>query len=73
MALDRLGLDMPYICSAGSLVSSGKNGRVISARTFLIHEELIRIIEFARQNNAGLIADSLLETGGSNQMNSVKF
>jgi Cof subfamily protein (haloacid dehalogenase superfamily) len=59
MALDMLGLDMPYICSAGSLVSSGKNGTVISARTFLIHEELIRIIEFTRQNNAGLIADSL--------------
>ena len=62
MAIDMLGLDMPYICSAGSLVRSGIKGYVISARTFLIHDELIRIIEFTQNNGAGLIADSLDES-----------
>jgi hypothetical protein len=62
MAIEMLGLDMPYICSAGSLVCSGRKGYVISARTFLIHDELIKIIEFAQKNDAGLIADSLDES-----------
>lgn len=61
MALDMTEIDMPYICSAGSLVSSGKNGIIISARTFHIQEELLRIVDFTRRNNAGLIADSISE------------
>jgi Cof subfamily protein (haloacid dehalogenase superfamily) len=59
MALDMLGMDMPYISSAGSLICAGKNKEVISARTFQIDEELIRIVKFVRENNSGLIADSL--------------
>jgi Cof subfamily protein (haloacid dehalogenase superfamily) len=59
MALDMLGMDMPFICSAGSLVCSGKDDQVISARTFIIKEELHRIVNFAREHNSGLIADSL--------------
>jgi Cof subfamily protein (haloacid dehalogenase superfamily) len=59
LVLDMLGMEMPYISSAGSLISSGKNKDVISARTFLIDEELSRIVDFTRGNNSGLIADSL--------------
>jgi Cof subfamily protein (haloacid dehalogenase superfamily) len=59
MALDMLGMDMPYICSAGSLICSGKGDGVISARSFQIAEELLRIVSFARNYDAGLIADSL--------------
>jgi Cof subfamily protein (haloacid dehalogenase superfamily) len=59
LALDMLGMDMPYISSAGSLICKGKNHEVISARTFQIDWELTRIVEFVRENNCGLIADSL--------------
>jgi Cof subfamily protein (haloacid dehalogenase superfamily) len=60
MVTEKLSVDIPYICSAGSLISSGTNGKIISARTFHIKDELYRIIDFSRQHNAGLIADSLL-------------
>ncbi len=59
MALDMLGMDMPYICSAGSLICSGKDGDTISARTFQIQDELLKIVNFARLNHSGLIADTL--------------
>ena len=60
-ALDMVGLQMPVICSAGSLVLGDHGSLIISARTFQIDEELTRIADFARNNNAGLIADSLEE------------
>jgi hypothetical protein len=59
LALDMLGMDMPFISSAGSLICAGKNKEVISARTFQINEELSRIVDFSRSYNSGLIADSL--------------
>lgn len=61
-ALDMLGLDLPYICSAGALVCAGKavDGlRVISARTFNAISELRPLIDFARRAGLGLIADTL--------------
>jgi Cof subfamily protein (haloacid dehalogenase superfamily) len=57
-ALDMLELDLPYICSSGSLIRSGRNGEVISARTFHKHDELETIIRFARQTGIGLIAEA---------------
>jgi Cof subfamily protein (haloacid dehalogenase superfamily) len=57
MTLELLGMDLPYISSAGAAVFSGKNGRIISARTFHAKAELGTVIAFARQTNAGLVAD----------------
>jgi len=59
MALEMLGLDMPYICSAGSLIHSGRDGYTISARTFQVQAELPKIVNFTRRHNSGLIADTL--------------
>jgi len=59
LALRLLGMDMPFISSAGSLICAGINNKVISARSFLIDEELSRIADFSRRNNSGLIADSI--------------
>ena len=58
-AVDMLGIEMPIICSAGSLILTDHGSESISARTFQIDEELIRIVDFARSYNTGLIADSM--------------
>lgn len=59
MALDMLDMDIPFICSAGSLVCKSRRNGILSARTFEIKEELLRIVTFARDTDSGLIADSL--------------
>jgi Cof subfamily protein (haloacid dehalogenase superfamily) len=59
VALDLLGIEMPVICSAGSLIYSNHGTERISARTFQITDELSRIVSFTREHKAGLIADSL--------------
>ena len=58
-AIDMLGMEMPVICSAGSLVYKDHGSEIISARTFQIQDELTRIVDFARKYDTGLIADSL--------------
>jgi Cof subfamily protein (haloacid dehalogenase superfamily) len=58
-ALSMLDMDMPYICSAGSLICSGFGDSILSARTFELDEELDHIVDFTRKNNIGLIADTL--------------
>jgi Cof subfamily protein (haloacid dehalogenase superfamily) len=58
LALDMLGLDLPFICSAGSLTYKNKTERLF-ARTFEIDDELNRIVNFVRETNSGLIADTL--------------
>lgn len=58
-AIDMLGMEMPVICSAGSLIYKDHGSEIISARTFQIQDELTRIVDFARKYDAGLIADSL--------------
>lgn len=61
MALDMLGLDLPYVCSAGALVCAGKTvdaPRIISARTFDAIDELRHLIAYARDFGLGLIADT---------------
>jgi Cof subfamily protein (haloacid dehalogenase superfamily) len=57
IVLDMLGMDLPYICCAGSLIRSGKYGDVISARPFHNSQELNKVIAYVRRNNAGLVAD----------------
>ena len=57
LALELLGIDLPFISSAGAGIFSGKNGNIISARSFHAREELDKVIAYARQNNAGLVAD----------------
>jgi Cof subfamily protein (haloacid dehalogenase superfamily) len=59
MALEMIGMDLPYAASAGALICSGKGGEIISARTFHAKLEVDRVIDFARRHNAGLIADTL--------------
>jgi hypothetical protein len=56
--MDMLGLKMPVICSAGSLIFTDHGSDTVSARTFQIQDELTRIIDFARIYDIGLIADS---------------
>lgn len=58
-AMDMLGLEMPVICSAGSLIFTNHGSDTISARTFQLQDELSRIVDFTRKYNMGLIADSL--------------
>jgi hypothetical protein len=58
-AIDMLGMEMPAICSAGSLILSNHGTKTISARTFEVHDELTKIVHFARTYDTGLIADSL--------------
>ncbi len=55
--LDLLEMDLPYISSAGAAIFPGKQGQVISARTFHVRAELDLVIDFARQTGAGLVAD----------------
>jgi len=56
-ALDALGMDLPYICSAGALVRSGRDGETIHAWTFHAHEELLHVIDFTRQHGTSLFAE----------------
>jgi len=61
-ALEMLGLDLPFICSAGSLICSGKSVaevRVLSARNFHAPAQLNRVVDFCRQNAMGIIADAI--------------
>jgi hydroxymethylpyrimidine pyrophosphatase-like HAD family hydrolase len=57
-ALEALGLELPYICSAGSLVRSGSTGDPLYAWTFQVIDELLPLFQFSRENNTGLIADT---------------
>jgi Cof subfamily protein (haloacid dehalogenase superfamily) len=55
--LDMLEMDLPYICSAGSLIRSGRNGEVISVCPFHAPQELNKVIAYIHRNDAGLVAD----------------
>lgn len=58
-ALDALGFELPYICSAGALVRPGPSGDPLYAWTFQAAEELLPLFQFSRENQTGLIADTL--------------
>ncbi len=57
-ALTMLGMDLPFICSAGSLVYAGLESAILYANTFHKIDEINPVIEFARATNMGLIADT---------------
>jgi Cof subfamily protein (haloacid dehalogenase superfamily) len=57
IALDVLDMDFPYICSAGALVRSGRNGETLHAWTYHRHTEMSHVIRFARQTGAGLMTE----------------
>ena len=60
MALEMLGMDLPYICSAGALLRSGRDGETIHTWSFHQHPEVLKIIGFTRRHlNSGLIAEPL--------------
>lgn len=56
-ALDLLEKDFPYICSAGALLRSGKQGETIHSWTFHEHAEMLHVIDFTRKHGTGLIAE----------------
>ena len=56
--LAMLDMDLPFICSAGSLAFAGLNGAVLYANTFHNIDEIKPVIEFARATDMGLIADT---------------
>lgn len=58
-ALDLLGFDLPYICSAGAMIKNGKNGDTLYAKTFENIDDLTKMIAFARVNDCALIAEPL--------------
>jgi len=57
IALEKLGIDLPYICSAGAMIRSGIQGKVIYANTFHNHSHLQKMIDFARQTDTALLAE----------------
>ena len=57
IALDRLGIDLPYICSAGAMIRSGIQGNIIYANTFHNHAHLKKMISFARQTDTAVLAE----------------
>ncbi len=59
MALDMLGMELPYICAAGALARPGREGVNLYAHVFHRPKELSHVIDFARQTEAGLIAETL--------------
>jgi Cof subfamily protein (haloacid dehalogenase superfamily) len=58
MGLDRLGLDLPHICSAGALIRQNRGGQALSSRTFQKMDEFQHVLGFVREHNLGLVADA---------------
>lgn len=57
-ALKALEMDLPYICSAGSLAREHDDGPVLYAHTFHNITEIGHVIDFARRTGISLIADT---------------
>jgi hydroxymethylpyrimidine pyrophosphatase-like HAD family hydrolase len=53
-----LGLELPYVCSAGALAREGRTGPALYAHAFHRPKELGHLLAFARQSGAGLIVDT---------------
>lgn len=58
MGLDRLGMDLPHICSAGALIRQSRGGHVLASRTFQRMDEFRHVLDFVRQHDLGLVADA---------------
>jgi Cof subfamily protein (haloacid dehalogenase superfamily) len=59
IGLNKLGMDLPHICSAGAFIRQGRQGQVLSARTFQHKEEFQYVLEFVHTYELGLVADGL--------------
>ncbi len=58
-ALEALGLELPYICSAGALVRPGSAGDAWHSWPFHAHAEISHVITFCRANpSTGLIGET---------------
>lgn len=58
-ALESLGLELPYICSAGALTRPGREGKAWHSRPFHAHHEIGHIIAFCRANPlSGLVGET---------------
>jgi Cof subfamily protein (haloacid dehalogenase superfamily) len=57
-ALDMLGMELPYICSAGALARTDREGTALYAHTFHHPKEVSHLFEFSRLRGVGLIADT---------------
>lgn len=56
--LDRLGMDLPHICSAGAFIREHRGDEALSMRTFQNMDEFRRVIDFVRAHELGLVADA---------------
>lgn len=56
-ALDMLGMELPYICSAGALAREGRHGAALYTHAFHRLKEISHLFAFSRLNEVGLIAD----------------
>jgi hypothetical protein len=57
-ALAMLGMELPYVSSAGALARENRDGPALYAHTFHRLAEISHVIEFARHADVGLIADT---------------
>lgn len=57
MSLDRLGLNLPHICSAGALVREGRDGPPLLQKDFHIMNEFQHVVDFACRYDLALVAD----------------
>jgi Cof subfamily protein (haloacid dehalogenase superfamily) len=57
-ALDMLGMELPYVCSAGALGREGREGVALYAHAFHRPREVSHLFEFSRRSGAGLMADT---------------
>lgn len=58
MGLDRIGLDLPHICSAGALIRQHRSAQALSSRTFQRMDEFRYVLDFVREHDLGLVADA---------------
>ncbi len=58
MGLERIGLDLPHICSAGALIRLGRGAAPLLARTFQQMDEFRHVLQFVREHGLGLVADA---------------
>jgi hypothetical protein len=58
MGLDRLGMDLPHICSAGALIRQSRGGHVLASSTFQRMDEFRHVLDFVREHDLGLVADA---------------
>jgi Cof subfamily protein (haloacid dehalogenase superfamily) len=58
MGLDRIGLDLPHICSAGALIRQHRDAQPLSSRTFHRMDELRHVLDFVCEHELGLVADA---------------